>query len=234
MKNYVTYNFNWLLEDNSAEIHKVLGDLVYASGFDAASVIRSQGMENSNITFYITRPDDVARIAAFDAAMREAVKVFEADGFTWVDNTSNMRQPRIMKNTKGVFFGSGDIVAKVTRQRHKKVKMVYFNQSAGVTFAIEVADWVIVGEENHVNNMTSLLREHFRRKEAVDSDAVINFINAYEGALNTDQVIVFGMCAQGNMAPILTSRPRFELDIDQVNEFLRTRNFMPLGKIEFN
>lgn len=237
MKNSVRYIFNWSKDSSSHTSSLIVQAINKAKdevGYTWHSYVSWHGNHGIVVKFPICRPDDVARIAAFDALVNEFSKQFEDNGFEWEEKLIRFRQPRVLKNTAGAFFASSDVVAKVTRQRVQKVAMAYFNQSAGVRFTIDVKDWVIMGEGCHVHKMASLVREHFRKKDVKTTTAIQDFVKRYSATLHNDQVIIYGIDDQGNMVPVLTPRDKFELNIEQLNEWLQTRNYLPMGQVEFN
>lgn len=230
MTNKVVYKFEWVDTDASELIHKTLGDLVYGSGYAIENMIRSQDMHSSMVTFYVKAPNDVARIASFDAALNVAVSTYDKYGFTWVDNTRDLRQPRVMRASATQVYVATDSILNSTRQRNKSVSMQYINPAAKIDCTIDVTDWVVVGEICYVGKVSSLLRDFFRRSDVT----VVDFITAYPDVINSDQAMIYGMNKAGLTVPITTPETMCELNMEQVNDWLRARNFLIFGEIAIN
>lgn len=236
MKNYVRYNFNWNLDATGKPRYEILGainDAVQDVGFALRRFANWKEDGNISIRFPLTQPEDIARIADFDKKVEAFSKKFEKYGFTWMDYTGKLRQPRVLKDEKGVIYASSDVVASVVRQRQQKVEMAYHNQSAGVRFNIVVTDWVVIGEGSQVRDKSAMLRDFFRRRIA-KGHTTGEFVIDNHPELHHDQVAIFGMDANGNMVPVLTPRLPYKMDVEHLNTYLQKRNFLPLGKVEFN
>lgn len=233
MKNTVTYVLGW---DNTSALglSNLIMEDIRAAETKAGLFSGKDWMHPGRLRmrFHIRRIEDFARLAEFDELLNEFSKNYTDNGFEWEERNSKLRQPRVILVNGTQLFASPDVVSCVTRQREQKVQMAYFNQSAGVRYALNVSHWVIVGEDCHVHKMASIIRGQLRRRNET-GEPVADFISRYQADLSTDQIQVYGMDKQGLLAPMIPPRDAYEINMARLNDYLTARNFLPMHQVDF-